>query len=356
MKIAFTADNHLTTQSRNPERFQVLANILQQCGENQVKLLIIAGDLFDHSLPNYSEFEALYKKYRPPDLTTAIIPGNHDKDLNPGAIAGDGLLVYSESVLQPLNDSRKILFLPYQGNQTMGMAIAPYADDLIDQRWILVGHGDWTSGINTPDPYEKGTYMPLTRMDLKNYQPEMVFLGHIHLPQDGKEVSYPGSPCPLNISETGLRRFLILDTDRGETTSHIVNSPLIYFDERFVILPVENDLEYLEKNIKTRIQNWDLPPGWEDRVQVRVEIAGSAISERQKILDSVKQGFKSFSFFQGNDPIMDNLTHSQDKDRAEISLQVQDWIEKLEWTEDLLNPSKSQILEEALKVIYPRGK
>jgi len=53
---------------------------------------------------------------------------------------------------------------------------------------------------------------------------------------------------------------------------------------------------------------------------------------------------------------MDNLTHSQDKDRAEISLQVQDWIEKLDCTEDLLNPSKSQILEEALKVIYPRGK
>jgi len=33
--------------------------------------------------------------------------------------------------------------------------------------------------------------MPLTRMDLKSYQPELVFLGHIHLPQDGKEVSYP---------------------------------------------------------------------------------------------------------------------------------------------------------------------
>jgi len=356
LKIAFTADNHLTTQSRNPERFAALADILQQCGKHQVKLLIIAGDLFDQSLPNYSEFEALYKKHRPLDLTTAIIPGNHDEDLNPGAIAGDGLLVYSESVLQPLNDSRKILFIPYQGNQTMGMVIAQYADAITDQRWILVGHGDWTSGINTPDPYEKGTYMPLTRMDLKSYQPEMVFLGHIHLPQDGKEVSYPGSPCPLNISETGLRRFLILDTDRGEITPHIVDSPLIYFDERFIILPVGNDLEYLEENVKNRIQNWDLPPGWENRVQVRVEISGSAISDRQKILDSVKQGFKSFSFYQGNDPVMNNLTHSQDKDRAEISLQIQDWIEKKDWTEDLLNPSKSQILEEALKVIYPRGK
>ena len=47
MKIAFTADCHLTTQAKNPERFQALSNIFKQCKDNDIQLLVIAGDLFD---------------------------------------------------------------------------------------------------------------------------------------------------------------------------------------------------------------------------------------------------------------------------------------------------------------------
>lgn len=356
LKIALTADNHLTTKAKNPERFQALADIYQQCGANQIQLLIIAGDLFDQSMVNYAEFEDLYKSYRPHDLTTVIIPGNHDLQLNQGAIAGDVLIVYSEPVLKPLNDSRKILFLPYQGAQTMGKAIAPFAEDLDGQRWILIGHGDWSSGINSPDPYEQGVYMPLTSMDLKNYQPEMVFLGHIHLPQDGGLVHYPGSPCPINITETGIRRFLILDTDRGEITSKPVNSQLVYFDERFVMLPMEHDLEQLITKIHERIKSWNLPSGWDKYVQVRVKVTGSALSNRQKILDSVKRAFAPFAFYQDGDPDLSELIHNPDPERAEIANQVQAWIMEHPWDERTYHPSKEQILEEALKLIYQAGK
>ena len=166
MKIAITADNHLTTQSRNPERFQALADIYKQCRELNVKLLIIAGDLFDQSMPNYAEFETLYKKHRPPDLTTALIPGNHDQDIRNESFNLEGFIIHNKPVLLPINSSWKILFAPYQDGQSIGGAIAPFADELKSQRWILVGHGDWTPGVQGPDVYEPGVYMP---MNWKNF-------------------------------------------------------------------------------------------------------------------------------------------------------------------------------------------
>ncbi len=352
LKIAFTADNHLTTRSNNPERFQALEDIYKQCKENDVQLLVIAGDLFDKDLPNFAEFEDLYRSSKTEDLATVIIPGNHDKRLTQSALLGDGLLVYSEPALQPLNDSRKILFLPFQDNKTMGELIAPFSDELQNQRWILVSHGDWTAGINTPDPYEKGLYMPLTRADLQIYQPELVFLGHIHLSQEDQNVYYTGSPCPLNISETGLRRFLILDTDRGKITTHLVDSPLIYFDERFVMLPTENGLDLLLQEIDSRIKTWNIPQGWESRVRLRVEVSGSSALDRQTILNSINKAFSRFSYYRDQGPQLTELIYSSDPDRAEISNQIKHWIDDLDWKTDPGLPTRMQILDQALKIIH----
>ncbi len=352
MRIALTADCHLTTQAKNPERFQALGNIFKQCEENDVQLLVIAGDLFDKDLPNYAEFEELYQTNRTGDLATVIIPGNHDYRLSQGALLGEGLQVYSEPTLKPLNDSRKILFLPYQENKTMGELIAPFANDLQGQRWVLVSHGDWTASINSPDPYEKGLYMPLTRADLQTFQPELVFLGHIHLAQRDQNIHYPGSPCPLNISETGLREFLILDTDRGEVTSHLVDSPLIYFDERFVMLPSENGLDLLISEVDHRIESWNIPKGWKDKVQIRIEISGSSGFDRQEILNTINNTFSDFTYYKGEEPQLSELIHNVDPDRIEISNQVKNWIDKLDWRIDPESPTKMQILEQALKIIH----
>jgi len=352
LKIAFTADIHLTTQAKNPERFQALGDIFKQCQEKDVQLLIIAGDLFDKDLPNYAEFEDLYQSNRTRELATVIIPGNHDRHLSQRAFLGEELQVYSKPTIQAFNNSRKILFLPYQENKTMGELISPFAEELKGQRWILVSHGDWTAGINTPDPYEKGLYLPLTRTDLGTYQPELVFLGHIHLAQKDQNLYYPGSPCPLNISETGLRQFLILDTERGEVNSQVIDSPLLYFDEHFVMLPSENGLEQLLKDIDHRIDSWNLPAGWESKAQLRVKISGSSSLNRQKILDDVINAFSEYSFYKDQGPQLTDLIHNIDPDRIEISNKVKAWIDRLDWLDVPGSPTKQDILDQALKIIH----
>jgi DNA repair exonuclease SbcCD nuclease subunit len=342
----------LTTRAKHPERFLALTDIFHQCGELGIQLLIIAGDLFDQSLPNYAEFEKLYHASHPEGLKTVIIPGNHDQQINKSGIAGDGLKVYSEPTIRPINNSRNILFLPYQDSSTMGEAIAPFIDQLADKRWILVGHGDWSARDNAADPYEPGSYMPLTAADIKRYQPEIVLLGHIHLPQRSGIVYYPGSPCPLNINETGTRRFLILDTERGEITSQTVNSQLLFFDEHFLMLPVKNDLEILEKEILDRISAWGIPQEWEDQVHLRLQISGCAHSDRDQILKKVKDIIKPFHPYRNGEPDLGGLAHSQDQDKAEITRLLKEWLDQLDWEDRPHQPGKTQVLEEALRIIY----
>ena len=105
--------------------------------------------------------------------------------------------------------------IPYLPGKTMGDVIGMFADDIEPREWVLCGHGDWLEGRRSPNPYEPGTYMPLTRSDLTQYQPAQVFLGHIHARRD-EPIHYPGSPCGLDISETGRRRFLLFDTDKNQ--------------------------------------------------------------------------------------------------------------------------------------------
>ena len=352
MKIAVTSDLHLTTMEKNPERYKALKEIFRMCGKLEVQLLIIAGDLFDKKMANYSDFDRIYGESKLPGLKTIIIPGNHDLTLQSANLIGDGLVVFSEPVLESLNNSRKILFLPYKVEQTMGEAIAPFRNQLKDERWILIAHGDWTGSHNSSDPYEKGTYMPLTRTDIALYNPEMAILGHIHLPQNKDVVYYPGSPCPLDISETGPRRILIFDSNKGEIESHQVNSQLEYYDERFVMLPVENDLELLINDVNNRIDNWNIAPSREKYVQVRVKITGTSQSDRSKVLQAVKNALSSFRLYLDQEPDLQELSHNPDPDRADISEKLKTWIDELDWDEIPSNPKKDQILEEALKIIY----
>jgi hypothetical protein len=177
-------------------------------------------------------------------------------------------------------------------------------------------------------------------------------LGHIHLPQADQDLHYPGSPCPLKITETGLRRFLLLDTDKGEISSIPVNSPLLYFDESFLMLPADNDLELLTSRIQQRIASWQLPQGWEDRVQVRVRLEGSAGSDRQRILNQVKKLFSPYEFYRGEGPDLSRLLHSNDPDRAEITRRFHAWLSELAWEEGPDQPGRDLILEQALHLIY----
>ena len=350
MHIAVTADLHLTTRKEHRERFAALEDILRQCGQLGVDWLIIAGDLFDHSRQHFADFEKAYKAAHPAGLPVTVIPGNHDPGLKAGALAVEGLEGVSEPTLRPAGDDFNLLLVPYRAGTAMGEHLPPFAGQLKPRRWALVSHGDWSGGLRGADPAEPGVYMQLTRGDLAAHQPAVALLGHIHAPYDGSPVHYPGSPSPLDINETGLRRFLLFDTQTLAVTEQRVDSPRIYFNETVVMLPVENEAGYLRGQLQKRIRDWSLPEGWEDRVRVRLRIAGYSI-DRAGVDKVAREAMSAFKFY-GEGPDLLALGHTQDADRIEIARQVQEWVAALEWKPDPGEPTKDEILSEALGVIY----
>jgi exonuclease SbcD len=352
MKVAISADLHLTTREDHPERFKALEDIFRQCGELKVDLFIIAGDLFDKDRQNFADFETSIKRHAPKDLDIVIIPGNHDPEITSASFAVKNLTVYAEPELREFDGTNlKFLFLPYAAERGMGEELASFKDGLAAGSWVLIGHGDWSAGMIARDPYEKGVYMPLTRGDITMYQPAEVFLGHIHLPYDDGPIHYPGSPCPMDITETGPRRFLVFDTETQQVEPFVVKSDVIYFDERFVLLPVEDEETFLKNLVKDRIAGWALPEDLKDRAVIRAKFSGY-VADRSRSGKAAEEAFADFQFYEDAGPDLSDLNLATDSDRIHIARQVDEWLKALEWPDLPQEPSKDEMLAEALKVIY----
>ncbi len=347
MRIAITADLHLTTRKEHPERFNALENILEQINTQHIETLLIAGDLFNKDFQNYTEFESLCKKY--PRIQIHIIPGNHDVGIGDKDIVGSNIHIYTVPTPVTLG-STTFLFVPYKEKATMTEQLATRGEESRGKDWVLVSHGDYYAGTKEPNPYEPGTYMPLSRENIVTSSPRYVFLGHIHKGDRFDNVYYPGSPCGLHISETGKRRFLIYDTLEGPIEQPLPTD-VIYFDESFVVVPSDSEVGLLEQEIAERIKAWDLDPSDYPKVVIRVQARGYA-TDRNAIFQALREGFGRFKHY-GEGPLIEGLYKSTDRQLDEIAERVMKLVdEKLEWAFGGDELDRESIKIEALKVLY----
>jgi len=352
VKIALSGDFHLTNQELHPERFNALENILAQMKEQRIDTLIIAGDLFDASLRNYSEFESLCKKREHRDLRLCIIPGNHDPDISGSSVLAENVKIFTKPEIVELDaEGPSILMIPYQKGKTMGEAIEHFSADLRERRWVLVGHGDWSEGLKAANPYEPGVYMPLTSRDIDRYNPVQVFLGHIHVPYDGGRVHYMGSPCGLNVTETGQRRFLIYNTARDEIASLGVDTDVIYFDEMLVMLPADDETAFVHDWAQRVINSWALSEQERKKVRVRMKVRGYC-TDKRTLERELKKAFTGFNFYNDEGPDLSGVSISEDVERRYIAERVRASMEKLQWPGGADEPDEQQVLLAALAVIY----
>ncbi|HSM54970.1 MAG TPA: metallophosphoesterase [Candidatus Sulfomarinibacteraceae bacterium] len=352
MEVAITADVHLTEKARHPQRLAALEEILNTLCERGIEHLIVAGDLFDASQRNYAEFEALCTRPEYASVQLTIIPGNHDAELRGAHVSAANVRVLDEPApVTFAQDARPFLFIPYKQGQTMGEAIAPFASQLPADEWVLVGHGDWAGGARAGNPYEPGVYMPLTRSDVQRFRPATIFLGHIHIPIDRPPLYYAGSPCGLDITETGHRRFLRYDLTSGGVSSTRIEAPVLYFDETFVVVPADDEAEFMRRQIEERIASWQLEPGDEDRVRLRVRISGYSANKRA-LADVVSSAFDRYQFYKQDKPDLSEVHVADDLELAAIAEQVRQKIETLAWPQEGDEPTPDEIMLEALHVIY----
>jgi len=232
----------------------------------------------------------------------------------------------------------------------MGEVLASNAKELSQQKWILIGHGDWESGIKTSNPLEPGVYMPLCQRDIDVFKPACVFLGHIHKPFDEGYLCYPGSPCGVDISETGKRRFLVFDTKTLRTEIHQVDTNVIYFVETISILPLVDEENYLRSRIKNIIQSWGITEIEKEKVRIRIKIRGYSSDIRQ-LKQIVQEEFKGFTYCDGEDVDLSDVFLSDNLDLEIIAREAANKIQEI-WSSGVLSPTYDDILFHALKTIY----
>jgi len=352
MLVAVTADLHLTSRESNPERYDALENILEQAVREKIGAVIIAGDLFDEECNNYSQFEAVCMDTRYRHIHFHVIPGNHDPRLSSRSFSADNVTVYSDPDLRQFDlMSLSVLFLPYRKNQSMGEALAAFDGKLHRGGWILIGHGEWVEGMREPNPLEPGVYMPLTRTDVESTQPVRVILGHVHKSYDREIVHYPGSPCGFDITETGRRRFLLLETESGLVKPRRVGTGVIYFDEWKVVLPFAKEDEDIRAKLAEMIQSWKLDEAEFPRIRCRLKLSGYT-SDKKRLLKTVREVCHAFRFHPDGEPDLSDVSVSTDPERAEVAERVQRLIDGMEWPSGPGAPRREAAFLHALHTIY----
>ncbi len=350
MKIAITADIHLTSSKKHPQRWNALAGILHNMLSEGIEALIISGDLFDKESQNYSEFDQLcrQKKYIDAKLKFYIIPGNHDASLKAAHFISENIRVINEpEIIQLAQNNIDFLFIPYIPGKSIGEIIAEHQHNLADN-WVLVGHGDYIAGLREPNPYEPGIYMPLTRNDVQYYTPAKVLLGHIHKKMHLGKIYYPGSPCGLDINETGRRSFYILDADTLEITEKTVDSDYIYFNETLIALPAQDESSYVQKKIQEMVKGWNLTEKEIPKARIRLKVKGYT-TDKLKLLKVIKEALNNYIFYQDQEPNLDQVSIFEDPEKISIVEKVLEQINDLDWNDAVTK--KEDILEQALHII-----
>ncbi len=233
LTVLHSADLHLgrsfaswgdAGQARQQDLLDTLDQIGSLAREHEVHLVVLAGDQFDRHNPEpalASRFLAWLDRLNQAGIQVAMISGNHDS------------YWYEDSVYRQSLPPNTILFREPSCGEPVMLEIAGHsvwlygiAHDHTRHRDVLPGFrrrgdGDIHIGLMhatvdpRPDFDVADRYLPLQRVDLATTELDYIALGHIHGSRtinDGQPgmAAYPGSPEPLDTTETGERSVLLL--------------------------------------------------------------------------------------------------------------------------------------------------
>lgn len=353
MKIAITADVHLTDKAKHAPRANALRNILVQCKQLDVGALIIAGDLFDKDTSNPAILESIVREEMPLPFKITILPGNHDHRLNNDLFSDQlPINVIEETTLNTTDFGVDVLMVPYGLDRRLGTEISHFKEKIAANKYLLISHGDHPVSLSSKNEYEDGVYMPLYKRDLIEYSPKQVFLGHIHIAESKDNVHYTGSPCGLDITETGERSFILYDTSTNVVERVPINTDIIYFNESFTLIPGEREEQQLLDQVETIKLKWDKLAHKNARVSVRMTVHGYS-NDRGAIEGKLRAALaNAFENLEEPDINIAGLTAFSNPALDQTVAAVKQSLDDLVLARSELLPDKDLILRESLKILF----
>ncbi|MEZ4598738.1 MAG: DNA repair exonuclease [Syntrophotaleaceae bacterium] len=236
IRILHTADLHLDAPfpglgcraaRRQIDFLETFERIITAAIKNEVHLLAIAGDLFDHPRPSplaLGKVQAGLKRLADRGIRTVLLPGTHDN-----LVAGSSVYRQAEfpgAVLldQPVQAAPVELTLAGHPVFLYGFAYRNFASqNALDgmqrrsEEGLHIGllHG---SREGSPEWNHRKKDLPFSMSMLKGWDLDYVALGHYHgfeiLQEEGRIFGcYPGSPEGKRFGENGPRHCALVTVD-----------------------------------------------------------------------------------------------------------------------------------------------
>ncbi len=240
LKIAHMADLHLgslfktlpdTLQDRlKEEQRQYLSRFAKACMEEEVDLILLAGDIFDRPDPEpiwITRFLQMLEQVKP--IPVYIVPGNHDPYYK-GSIWDrldwpEHVSVFKAATTF-VNESLKLLVSgsPFT-SVSAGQTVEEVEESTIShsEEWIRIHmlHGDLVAG-----QVSASLYNPIQERDPRFDHYDYIALGHVHLArvlerQNSRKtvIRYPGCPQGRAFDELGDKGFYLQTITREKDYS-----------------------------------------------------------------------------------------------------------------------------------------
>ncbi|MGR5435928.1 exonuclease SbcCD subunit D [Vibrio owensii] len=311
MKFIHTSDWHLGRQFHNvsllDDQQAVLDQLIQYIENNPVDAVVVAGDIYDRSVPPTIAIELLNKVVKRicGELNTPmiLISGNHDgaERLGFGSeqMKNAGLHIISnfEDMLTPVvietesagqvafygmpyNDPEQVRFAYQEPVSTHDQAHKLLAEKITEQfqpeqRNVLVSHCFVDGAIESGSerPLSIGGSDRVSHEHFLNF--DYVALGHLHQPQKkGKEyIRYSGSLMKYSFGEQNQKKgFTLVEIDQNG-----------FFSAEHVDLAAPHEMRIVEGELEQVIEQGKTDPKNEDYLLVRLMDKHAILNPMEKL-------------------------------------------------------------------------
>ncbi len=264
MKFVHLADLHLDAkfdslssidglpQKRRLEQRKALKDVVEYIKENDIKLFLISGDLYEQNYIRKSSIEYVNKLFEEiPDTQIFIAPGNHDPYIKNSFYStytwSKNVHIFNENIEKIDFEDVHIYGFGFTDFYCKQSEIEEIKVDEPDDINILITHGSLDGGAD-----DLREYNPLRQSKLKQLDFDYIALGHIHKPyyneEKNQKIFYPGSTISLGFDELGEHGVLVGDIEKDELKVEFMTiDPRQYEEKEIDITEMTSNEEVLEK-------------------------------------------------------------------------------------------------------------
>lgn len=248
---------------RRLEQRQVFKKVIEYIKENNIELLLISGDLYEHQYVKKSTIEYINQLFKEiPNTRIFISPGNHDPYLKNSYynkfLWSENVKIFTSKIEKVELEDVNIYGFGFDNFYCRDVDIESIELNNKNKFNFLVIHGT-LDGANLDDR----EYNSMSKKMLKEKGFDYVALGHIHKldynQEENQNIVYPGSTVSLGFDELGKHGMIVGNIDEKGLKLEFV--PL---DEReFKLQEIDvtelqskedliekiNELEFLDKEL-----------------------------------------------------------------------------------------------------------